>query len=395
MPPEAIDNDMPVPISAGRRKRIMIVAGEASGDFHGANLVRSMLDRDPRIDFYGMGGSHMRSAGVELIADAGEVAVVGLTDVIARIGVIMGVMNSLRKKMKEARPDLLILIDYPGFNLRLAKSAKSLGIKVFYYITPKVWAWGKGRIKKIRDSVDKLGVIFPFEEKLFRDEGVDAVFVGHPLLDDVKRKYSTDDACRKFGVDEKQIKIALLPGSRRSEITLLLPEMLKAADTIGKKIPGAQFVLPLADSIPESMVAGIINQHPVKVSIVHHDTYDAIGISDLVIVASGTATLETALLEKPMIIVYKVSLLTYYVGRMFVRVENIGLPNIISGRLIVPELLQDDATADKIAAEALDILTDKRRRTAMYEDLAKIKMMLGESGAAGRAAGLALDMIGS
>ncbi len=373
----------------------MIVAGEASGDFHGANLVRSMLSRDPRIDFYGMGGPHMRSAGVDLIADAGEVAVVGLTDVIARFGVIMGIMKSLKKKIKEARPDLLILIDYPGFNLPLAKSAKSLGIKIYYYITPKVWAWGKGRIKKIRESVDKLGVIFPFEEKLFRDEGVDAVFVGHPLLDDVKRKYSTDDACRKFSVDAEQIKIALLPGSRNSEITLLLPEMLKAADTIGKKFPGAQFVLPLADSIPESMITGIINRHPVKVSVVRHDTYDAIGISDLVIVASGTATLETALLEKPMIIVYKVSLLTYFVGRMFVRVENIGLPNIISGRLIVPELLQDNATADKIAAEALDILTNEKRRLAMQKDLAKIKMMLGESGAAGRAAGLALDMIGA
>lgn len=373
----------------------MIVAGEASGDFHAANLIRAMLRHDPQIDFYGMGGAHMRSAGAELIASADEVAVVGLTDVIARFGVIMGIMNSLKKRMKEKRPDLLILVDYPGFNLRLAKSAKALGIKVYYYISPKVWAWGEGRIKKIRDSVDKLGVVFPFEEKLFRDAGVNAVFIGHPLLDDVKRKYSTDEACRKFGIDETQIKIALLPGSRRSEIALLLPEMLKAACTIEKTFPGAQFVLPVADSIPEQMVTDIVSRYPVKVRIVRHDTYDAIGISDLVIVASGTATLETALLEKPMIIVYRVSPLTYHVGKMFIRIENIGLPNIISGRQVVPELLQHDATADKIAAEALDILKDEKRRLTMTEELAKIRKTLGETGAAERAAGLALEMIGA
>lgn len=373
----------------------MIVAGEASGDFHAANLIRAMLRRDPQMDFCGMGGSRMRAAGAELIASADEVAVVGLTDVIARFGVIMGIMNALRKRMKEARPDLLILVDYPGFNLRLAKSAKALGIKVFYYITPKVWAWGKGRIKKLREYTDRLGVVFPFEEKMFRDAGVDAVFVGHPLLDDVKRSYSTDEACRKFGVDAAQLKVALLPGSRRSEIALLLPEMLKAAVTIEKAFPGAQFVLPVADSIPERLVTDIADRHPVKVRTVHHDTYDAIGIADLVIVASGTATLETALLEKPMIIVYRVSPLTYHVGKMFIRIENIGLPNIISGKVIVPELLQHDATADRIAAEALDILKNEKRRLAMTEELAKIRRALGEAGAADRAAGLALEMIGA
>ena len=377
----------------GRRKRIMIVAGEASGDLHGGNLVQAMHKIDPEIRFYGVGGRNLKKAGVELIADAADMAVVGLTEVVFKLGMILKVMAQLKASLKKDRPDLIILIDYPDFNLPLAKAAKKYGIKVFYYISPQVWAWRRGRIGKIKKIVDRMAVILPFEADLYREAGVDATFVGHPLLDVVRTKYPRKEALRRFDLREEVTTVGILPGSRQSEVTRLLPVMLGAAEIIEKQIKDVQFVLPLADTLDIAFVSQIIAKHSVAVRLIPNEVYDVIGCTDIAMVASGTATLETALMETPMIIIYKVSAPSYYVGRMVINVDHIGLVNIIAGKAVVPELIQFEASPEKIAAEVIDILTTKGHMEHIKAELKKIRNMLGSHGAAERVARLAYDMI--
>jgi lipid-A-disaccharide synthase len=372
---------------------VMIVAGETSGDLHGSYLVRAMLGIAPDLQFRGIGGRLMQEAGVELMAHAADMAVVGLTEVIVKLNQIRRVLNLMKTSLKTRRPDLLILIDYPDFNLMLGKAAKACGVPVFYYISPQVWAWRRGRIKKIRSIVDKMAVILPFEETLYRDEGVDATYVGHPLLDTVRTKYSRQEALEKFGLREGVTTVGLLPGSRDTEIARLLPVMLTAAEILLKKLPRVQFILPLAESLELSFVENLLGPSPVPVRVIRHDTYDAIGLSDIVIVASGTATLETALLGKPMVIVYKVSPVSYYIGKKVITVEHIGLANLIAGRTIVPELIQDEANPERIASEVINILNDRDRLDKMKADLTKIREALGRPGAAERAARLACGML--
>jgi lipid-A-disaccharide synthase len=378
--------------SAGK-KQIMIVAGEASGDLHGGNLVQAMHRIDPEIRFYGVGGGKLKAAGVELTADAAEMAVVGLTEVVSKLGMILKVMAQLKASLKKDRPDLLILIDYPDFNLPLAKAAKKYGVKVFYYISPQVWAWRRGRIGKIKKIVDRMAVILPFEADLYKEAGVDATFVGHPLLDVVRTKYPRKEALRRFDLREGVITVGILPGSRQSEVTRLLPVMLGAAAIIKEKIKPVQFVLPLADTLDIAFVSQIIAKYPVAVRLIPNEVYDVIGCTDIAMVASGTATLETALMETPMIIIYKVSAPSYYVGKMVIDVDHIGLVNIIAGKEIVPELIQFEASPEKIAAEVMDILATKERMERIKAELKKIRDMLGSHGAAERVARLAYDMI--
>jgi len=377
----------------GTIKKIMIVAGEASGDLHGGNLVQAMLHIDQNLRFYGIGGNKMKAAGVELIADSADMAVVGLTEVISKLGMVLKVMTQLKKSLKEDKPDLIILIDYPDFNLPMAKAAKKNGIRVFYYISPQVWAWRRGRIKKIKKIVDKMAVILPFEADLYKKAGVDVTFVGHPLLDVVRAKYSREEALHKFGLREGVTTIGILPGSRQSEVQKLLPEMLMAAKRIEEKLNPIQYVLPLADTLDSAFVSHIISQYPVNVRIIRGDTYDVIGCADIAIVASGTATLETALMETPMIIIYKVSKTSYYIGKMIINVNNIGLVNIIAGKTIVPELIQDEANPERIACEVINLLANKERIEGIKTELSKIKGMLGSPGAAERSARLAYEMI--
>jgi lipid-A-disaccharide synthase len=374
-------------------REIMIVAGETSGDLHGSHLIRAMHGFDPDLRFRGIGGRRMQEAGVELMAHAADMAVVGLTEVIVKLNQIRKVLNLMKASLKARRPDLLILIDYPDFNLMLGKTAKACGVPVFYYISPQVWAWRRGRIQKIRAIVDKMAVILPFEEPLYRDADVDATYVGHPLLDTVRTNYTRREALARFDLQEDVTTIALLPGSRDTEIARLLPVMLAAAEIIAGTLPRVQFVLPLAETLERSFVENILRPSPVPIRIVRHDTYDAIGISDIVIVASGTATLETALLGKPMVIVYKVSPLSYYIGKKIVSVEHIGLANLIAGRTIVPELIQDEANPERIAAEVIGILNDRDRMDQMKTALTRIREALGQPGAAERAARLACRIL--
>jgi lipid-A-disaccharide synthase len=393
MPPEKKDPIQIMKVLNRKNKTIMIVAGEASGDMHGANLVREMLKVEPALSFYGIGGRKMKEEGVQLLADASDMAVVGLTEVVSKLRIILKNMGMMKKSLDERRPDLVILIDYPDFNLPLAKAASKRGIKVFYYISPQVWAWRKGRIGQIKKTVNKMAVILPFEVEIYRKEGFEAKYVGHPLLDVVNLSYSKQESRKKFGLVEDKITIGILPGSRLSEIKKLMPELMRAAQILKKEMPDTQFVLPLADTLEEKTVTEIISRFNVKIKVISGHTYDVISCADLALVASGTATLETALLEVPMIIVYKISLLSYFIGRLFVRVKNIGLVNIIAGKTIVPELIQGDASGERIAAEALSILKNGERKQEIIKELESIRAKLGEPGAAIRTAQIACDMI--
>jgi lipid-A-disaccharide synthase len=381
--------------NAGRQgTNVMIVAGEASGDLHGAGLVGKMLEIKPTLNFYGIGGSKMREVGVELLANAADIAVVGVTEVFSKIGNFVKIIKKLKISLDELKPALVILIDFPDFNLNIvARAAKKRKIKVFYYISPQVWAWRKGRINQIKKLVDKMAVILPFEVDTYAAKGFTVNYVGHPLLDMVKTNFSKSQARLHFGLCENKTTIGLLPGSRTAEITKLLPEMMRAAQIISEKIPNTQFILPLADTLEEKTVTDIISGSGIEVEIVSGCTYDALSCCDLAIVTSGTATLETGLLGIPMVIIYKVSLLSALIGMMVVNFKNIGLVNIIAGKTIVPELIQLDANGQRIAAEALAILLNEAKRAEIIEELAAVRARLGSSGAAIRAAQIACDMI--
>ena len=379
--------------AANQEKTVMIIAGEASGDMHGATLVREMLKCNPALKFYGIGGNKLRREGVELLADAADMAVVGLTEVIFKLGGILKIMTLMKKSMDERRPDLVILIDYPDFNLPLAKAAHKRGIKVFYYISPQVWAWRRGRIKQIKKTVNKMAVILPFEVETYREKGFEANYVGHPLLDMVKTNSSKQDSRKKNGLAEDKITIGILPGSRMSEIKKLMPELVRATQILKREIPDAQFVLPLADTLDETIITEYISGADVQIKIISGHTYDVITCCDLVLVASGTATLETALLGVPMIVIYKISALSYFIGKLIIDVKNISLVNIIAGKTVVPELIQSEASGAQIAAEALSILKNRNKRQEMINRLQSIRSRLGEPGAARRAAQIAIDML--
>jgi lipid-A-disaccharide synthase len=382
-----------VPPDMDRQRTVMIVAGEASGDLHGASLVREMKALDPSLTFCGVGGKRLEAEGVRLAAHSSDMAVVGLTEVFSKLRHIVGVFFRLRRMLREEKPRLLILIDYPDFNLPLASAAKRAGVKVFYYISPQVWAWRKSRIHRIRRVVDRMAVILPFEKAVYAEMGYDVDFVGHPLLDSVKRTRTREEAIAAFGLRDTWPTVALLPGSREKEVTSLLPEMLGAAAILARDFEGAQFILPLADTVNPGLVEAIIGKHPIPVTVLPGQMYDAVGISDAAMVASGTATLETALLETPMVIAYRASPLTAAIGKRVVRIDHFGLANIIAGKAVVPELFQDDATAEKLAAEVKAILCDRTRYDAIRRDLAGVREKLGEPGASRRAAQIALEIM--
>jgi len=371
----------------------MIVAGEASGDLHGSNLVRAMHDLDPDLQFFGVGGNRMAQTGVNLMANVSDMAVVGLTEVIVHLGRVMRVMFALRRSLHNDPPDLVILIDYPDFNLPLAAAAKKLGIKVFYYISPQVWAWRKNRVSRIRSVVDHMAVILPFEASFYAQYGVSATFVGHPLLDAIEAPQSKEEARHMLNIAADAIPVGLLPGSRPGEIKRLLPLMLKAAAIIKKSLPAAYFILPLADSFPGDIADPFIAASGIAIQTVHNQTYAVMSLAEAVLVASGTATLETALFGTPMVIVYKVSPLSYAIGKRVISVKNIGLVNIIGGATLVPELIQANVNPERMAAEMLSILTNRQRRDEIRKDLSAIREKLGEPGASARAARLAYDLI--
>lgn len=384
-----------VPVRAPRR--VLLVAGEASGDVHGADFLRALRRRLPDVEVFGIGGEELRAGGMQTLADAAEVATVGVVEGARSLGTLLRLYRQLVRRLRENPPDLCVLIDFPEFNLRLAARAKAAGVPVLYYIGPQVWAWRRGRVRKIARRVDRLAVVFPFEPDLYAGRPVGVEFVGHPLLDRVAVSRGRDETLAAHGLDPTRRTVLLLPGSRAKEIEYILPPMLAAVRVLARERPDLQFALALAHTVSrvhlEAMV--VAADLPVPVPVIPGDAHNLIAAADVALVASGTATLECALLERPMVIVYRLSPVTYGLARMLVRgVSHVGMPNIVAGREVVPELLQGRATGAAIAAAAGAILDDPARRDRMIADLRDVRRRLGRGGAADRAAAIACEMLG-
>ena len=381
------------------KRKIMIVTGEASGDLHGANLVRSLQSKEPDLQFCGMGGPELVACGVEILYDAAKVSVVGFFEVFSHLKDIWLAQRALRRRLATDPPDLLILIDLPDFNLILAKKAKKLGIPVYYYISPQLWAWRSGRVKTMKARVDKIGVILPFEEDFFHQRGVEAQYVGHPLLDTVETSATREQFCELHDISCDTRCIGLFPGSRKREVSSLLPIFLSAAETLQKNSPQKNvFFIPRASTIgdQEFDAAGLRRyQQHLDIRIIEEDRYNMMAACDAVVTASGTVTLELAILEVPMIVVYKLAPLTYQLGKRLVKIDFFSLVNLIAGYAAVPELLQHEVTAEKIAAELAAITTLPARKRIMKQALKEVRDKLGERGASNKAATAALQMLES
>lgn len=374
-------------------RRVMIVAGEASGDIYGADLVREALLLNPELRFFGIGGDLMRQAGVQTLVDSADMAVMGLVEVLKHYRVISSAYLRLKTILIQEPPDLLLLIDYPGFNLRLAKAAKKAGVPVLYYISPKVWAWKAGRIRTIAATVKQMAVIFPFEVPLYEKAGVPVSFVGHPMLDLVQVSMRREEAAASFGLDPSRKIVGLFPGSRRSEIERILPAILAAAELLQKRFPGLQFVLPLASTLNEGDILPHLHRTGITPTITRQRIHDLIRGCDAIISVSGTVTLEIALVGTPMVIIYKLAPVTYQVAKRLVHIEHVGLCNIVAGETIAKELLQDDATPENIALEIGSILEDADYETTMRQKLATIQAKLGGGGASQNVAKLVDQLV--
>jgi len=371
----------------------MIVAGEASGDLHGSNLVKEALRIDPGLSLFGIGGRRMRDEGVTILVDSSEMAVVGLVEVISHSRVIYRAYSILKKIIHSDPPDLLILIDYPDFNLLLAKVAKCAGVKVLYYISPQIWAWRVGRVKKIARLVDRMAVVFPFEVPFYEKEGVPVTFVGHPLVDTVHPTMTRHESQACFGLDPDKKAVGLFPGSRKGEIRNLLATIMDAALLLRKHYPELQFIMPLASSLSNADIAPFIGSNPLDIRVVEGNIYDVMQVCDAIISVSGTVTLEAALMGVPMVIIYRVSPLTYAVGKRLIKVDHIGICNIVAGERVVRELIQDDAEPGWIAAEIGRILSDEAYAREMRAKLADVKAKLGVGGGSARVAKLLVEMV--
>ena len=376
-----------------KSKKILLVAGEVSGDLHGSHLVEALQRIEPEIQFFGVGGEGLKRRGMKLLYPAQSLSVVGITEVFVKLRTVLKALRGLKGSLEREKPDLIILIDFPEFNLRLAKIARRRGIPVVYYISPQIWAWRPQRIKLIARVVKKMIVLFPFEVPLYETAGVDVEWVGHPLLDIVKPTLPKEKAFLEFGLDPKRRTVGLLPGSRIHEIERLLPPLLASTLLLQKEIPDLQFVIPLAPGISRTILSSQMKNISFPVKVVEGFTYDVMNLSDLLIMASGTATLEGAILGKPMIIVYKVSLPSYWVGRALIRVDHIGLVNLVAEREIAPELIQKDVNPERIADEASRILRDPILSRKMAESMDEVRQKLGEPGAAQRAAQIVSSLL--
>ncbi|MBN1405318.1 MAG: lipid-A-disaccharide synthase [Candidatus Omnitrophica bacterium] len=369
-------------------KKILIIAGEASSDYHGSSLVKSIRALKSDVSFYGLGGKDMQNAGVEIIHNIAGMAVIGPVDAIKHYNELKKAYDDTCLRIEKDVPDCAVLIDYPGFNLKIAKFLKKHKVPVVYYISPQVWAWGRGRIKKIRDLVDKMLVLFKFEETLYKENNVDVSFVGHPLLDSVKSEKTKDDFLKQLGLSLEKLTIGILPGSRKNEVLRILPIMIESAKIIQKNIGSGnvQFLLPIANTIEPQSINNILKNMRFDACVIKNDPYNAVSACKAVMVASGTATLETALLGVPMAIVYKVSSLLYLFVRPMIKIPYIGLVNVVAGKKIVEEFIQYEARPNLIAEYMVKLLKDKDCYDNIKRQLAAVKSSLGSPGASFRAA---------
>jgi len=380
-------------------EKVLVIAGEASGDLHAAGLVGELRALCPALRVYAVGGERLKAAGAEIILPSAELSVVGLFEVFSHLGPITKAYMKVRRWLSVNRPAALVLIDFPEFNLLMARHAKRVGIPVFYYISPQIWAWRRGRVRKIKRLVDRMAVILPFEQEFYRRYGMDVEFVGHPLLDSVKATMPRGPFMEQHGINAGSRLVCLLPGSRQGEIARHLDMLTEAASMIraGMQQPVA-FCLPLAPGLPDRLkdtMAKRSGHAAVDIKVIDNDTYNALAASDLALAASGTVTLEAAILGTPMIVTYRVSPVSYRLGRRLIKVKWVSLVNLIANREVVPELLQDAATPENIARTALGLLRDREAMDRMKQEIGEATALLGQPGAARRAAALLCGMIKS
>lgn len=369
--------------------RILIVTGEASGDLHGANLAKALKAQDPQISVSGIGGRAMEAAGVELVEEMGKFDVIGMVGPLALVPIVQRFVR-MRRLFRSKQWDTVVFIDHPGLNLRFAYFAKAAGLRVVYYIAPQIWAWAPWRIRWIKQRVDHVLVILPFEKSLYDDAGVPCTFVGHPILDAVVGHDDRTALRRSFGFSDDERVIALLPGSRSHEVQVLLPILMEAAEKLAHRDPKTKFVLAQASTIQDNLVQPLLAGSSIPIMVVKEQATEVMALSDLVLVASGTATLQAAVVETPMVLVYRTTPLTFWLANVVIRyviqVRWIGLVNLVAGREVVPELIQSDATGQRVYEEAIQILEDPTAYNEMKQALKQVRAALGTPGASSRAA---------
>jgi lipid-A-disaccharide synthase len=377
-----------------RNPLVMLVAGEASGDQHAASLFLELKKRMPDVRAIGMGSSKMQAAGVDISFDSSSISVIGVVEVIRHYGEIRRVLQLMKQLVKNERPDLLVCVDYQAFNVQLAKYAKSIGVKVLFYVSPQVWASRPWRVKKYGKAIDHMAVIFPFEQPFYESYQIPVTYVGHPLAGKVVPSADKSALMSEFGLDAQRPVIALLPGSRTNEIKRLLPVIRDAAALLAVRYPAAQFVLSQAAAVEDGALAPVLAECPVAILCIKARNPDVLACCDVAVTVSGTATLEVALSRVPMLIIYKVAPITYWLGRWLINIPFIGMPNILAGRSIVRELIQHEASGQAIADEVGRILDDAEYANQMRRDLNEVSGMLGEGGGSANLADLACRMLG-
>lgn len=373
--------------------KIMMSAGEASGDMHAAAVAAELKRIMPDADLFGMGGADMRKSGVRIIYDIENLGIIGVVEVIRHIPFFFRLRAFLKKAMVEEKPDVLVCVDYPGFNMKLAHVAKELGIPVIYYIAPTIWAWNKGRAKNIVRDVEQVASIFPFEAEAYRKAGARVTFVGHPLADTVKPSMSFEEAMDYFHGNPDKKRVLLMPGSRKNEVAGLLPVMIQAAEKLAEK-EECQFFIPRASTISKEMLLSIIGKTSLSIEITEGHQYDLMQICTACVASSGTATLETALMELPTVLVYKLAPFTWFLANLLVHVKYAGLPNLLLGREVTPELLQD-GRAENIVSILLPWLQDEKARQKNIEEIREVRKALGSGGAVHRVAELIIKTAGA
>lgn len=372
---------------------VMLVAGEASGDQHAANMFLELKKRLPDVRGIGMGSNKMREAGIDIRFDSSNIGVIGLIEVLNHYREIKQALTLMKQIVCAEKPDLLICVDYKEFNFKLARHAKQCGIKVLFYVSPQVWAWRPGRVKKYGAVIDMMAVIFPFETRYYEAENVPVRYVGHPSVDKVHPQFSRDQAIERFKLKPDRAIVGLLPGSRHNEIKRLLPVILEAAQKVSEQQPGVQFILSQADSVDSTLLQQYLDQSSLPITVIKSQPYDVIQCCDAVLTSSGTSTLEVALLGVPMVIVYKLSGLTYWLARLLIRIPFIGLPNIIAGREIVKEFIQHQATASALSSELIKILINTEYSKQIRTNLDQVRKQLGEGGGSANMAELAVELL--
>lgn len=375
-------------------KRVLIVTGEASGDLHGANLIHAARELAPDLDFFGVGGPRMAEAGCEILVPGEEIAVMGLVEVLGHLPVIRRAFHKLSAVLTgPERPAALVLIDFPEFNLRLAKVAKQAGIPVLYYVSPQVWAWRRGRVKKIAAVVDRLAAIFPFEPEFYQGLPIQVEYVGHPLLDEFRIESERAVYLENLGIDAARTVVGIFPGSRRNELRFNLGAMLDAAALIHQRRPDTVFLLPVAPTLESAAVEEQLAGRQLPVTLVSGSIYDAANACQAILAVSGTVTLQIALVGTPMAIVYRMAPLTYTIGKRLVKVSHIGLANIVAGESVVKEFIQERATAENLAVEILHLLDDPDYAQKVSRGLTKVRDLLGKPGCSERVAKMLIALI--